>query len=111
MQVLRLLLLFLGLVTNTTDLRLNLKNLVISLLNKLLDSLKSLISLLHAEKTLLPVLEESLLAHNDALDLNSSLFEGVTSGSCFLLLRDKLSLIQGLLLVQALDLLIHRIDE
>jgi len=43
---------------------------------------------LHAEKTLLPVLKKGLLAHDDALDLDGSLFEGVAGGSRFFLLRD-----------------------
>ena len=111
MQVLRQLLLFLGLVANSTDLRLDLEDLVITLLDQLLDSLESLVTLLHAEQTLLPVFEKGLLGHDNALDLNSSLFEGVPGGSGLFLLRDELGLVEGLLLVKALDFFVHGIDQ
>ena len=57
MQILRLLLLFLCLVSNTAYFRLNLQNLIVSLLNELFDRLEGLVALLHAEQTLLPVLK------------------------------------------------------
>ena len=86
MQVFASLLLFLGFISDAADFRLNLQNFVVTLRDKLLDSLKSLVTLLHAEKTLLPVLKKCLLAHDDALDLNGGLFEGVAGGSRFFLL-------------------------
>ncbi len=110
-QVLRLLVLFLSFVTNTTDLGLNLEDLIISLLDELFDGLESLITLLHAEETLLPVLKQRLLAHDDALDLDRSLFQSVASCSRFFFLRDQLGLIESLLLVQALDFFVHGVDE
>jgi len=59
----------------------------------------------------LPILEESLLAHNDLLDFDGGLLEGVAGSSGLFLLRNKLGLIEGLLLVQALDLLVHSINQ
>ena len=111
MKVLRLLLLLLGLVANTADLRLDLQDLIVPLLDELLDSLEGLVTLLHAKETLLPVLQQRLLAHHDTLDFNGCLLEGVTGGSSLLLLRDKLSLVQSLLFIESLDLLIHCINE
>ena len=110
-ELLRLVLLFSGLVAHAADLGLNLKDLVVALINELLDGLKRLVALLHAKQALLPVLEERLLAHHDALNLNGSLLESVASSSCLLLLGDELSLVQGLLLVETLDLLVHGVDE
>jgi hypothetical protein len=73
-QLLRLLLLAAGLITHTCDLALDLKDLVVLLLNQFLDSLKGLVTLLHAEEGLLPVLQKGLLAHHDLLDFNGGLF-------------------------------------
>jgi len=105
------LLLFLGLVSDARNLGLNLEDLVVSLLDQLLDGLKGLVSLLHAKETLLPVFKKGFLAHNDTFDLDGGLLECVTGSSGFFLLGDELSLVQCLLLVKALDLLIHGIDE
>ena len=74
------------LVTDTSDLRLYLKNFIVLLFDELLDSLESLISLLHAEERLLPILKQSLLAHHDLLDFNSSLLKSVPGGCGLLLL-------------------------
>jgi hypothetical protein len=79
-KTLREFLLAAGLITDTSDLRLYLQDLVVLLLDQLLDSLESLISLLHTEEGLLPILEECLLAHNDLLDFDSSFLEGVAGG-------------------------------
>ena len=57
METLREFLLSAGLVADTSDLRFYLKDLVVLLLDQLLDSLESLISLLHTEKGLLPILK------------------------------------------------------
>ena len=51
------LLLFLCLVSDTTNLGLDLQDLVITLSNEVLDGLESLVTLLHAEETLLPILK------------------------------------------------------
>ena len=99
MKTLREFLLAAGLITDTSDLRFNLEDLIVLLLDQLLDSLESLISLLHTEEGLLPILEEGLLAHNDLLDFDGGFLEGVTGSSGLFLLRNKLSLIEGLLLV------------
>jgi len=50
-----------GLITDACNLRLDLENLIILLLNELLDSLEGLVSLLHTEKGLLPVFKKGLL--------------------------------------------------
>ena len=55
-QIFRRLLLFLCLVSYTADFRLDLQDFVVPLLDELLDGLERLVSLLHAEETLLPVL-------------------------------------------------------
>ena len=99
MKTLREFLLAAGLITDTSDLRFNLEDLIVLLLDQLLDSLESLISLLHTEEGLLPILEEGLLAHNDLLDFDGGFLEGVAGSSSLFLLRNKLSLIEGLLLV------------
>ena len=110
-QIFRLLLLFLCLVSYTADFRLDLEDFVVSLLDELLDGLERLVSLLHAEETLLPVLQQRLLAHHDSFNLDGRLLECV-SGSCsFFLLGDQLCLVERLLLVQALNLLIHCVNE
>jgi hypothetical protein len=88
-----------SLVTNTSNLRFYLQDFIILLFDQLLDRLKCFVSLLHSEESLLPVLKERLLAHNDLLDFDSSLLQGVAGSCCFLLLRDKLRLIQSLLLI------------
>lgn len=80
MKTFREFLLAAGLIADTSDLRLYLQDLVVLLLDQLLDSLESLISLLHTEESLLPILEEGLLAHNDLLDFDSSFLEGVAGG-------------------------------
>ena len=67
-------LLFPGLVADTADFRLDLKDLVVTLIDELLDGLQSLITLLHAEQALLPILEQRLFAHDDTLDLNGASF-------------------------------------
>ena len=56
MKLFRLILLFPRFVADAADLRLNLENLIITLVNELLDRLKGLVTLLHAKQTLLPVL-------------------------------------------------------
>ena len=66
---------------------------------------------MHAKERLLPVLEERLFAHDDALDLNGGLLQSVAGGGRFFFLRDQLGLIERLLLVEPLDLLIHGVDE
>ena len=86
MKVFTRLLLFLGLVANTADLGLDLEDLVITLSDEVLDGLESLVTLLHAKETLLPVLKQSLLAHNDSLNLNSSFFECVPGSGRFFFL-------------------------
>jgi hypothetical protein len=88
-----------------------LQNFIIFLLDQFLDGLESLVSLLHAEKSLLPIFKQRLLAHNDLLNLDGRLFESVSRSSCLLLLRDKLRLVEGFLLVQTLDLLVHGVDQ
>jgi hypothetical protein len=88
-----------SLVTHTSNLRFYLQDFIILLFDQLLDRLKCFVSLLHSEESLLPVLKEGLLAHNDFLDFDSSLFQGVAGSCCFLFLRDKLRLIQSLLLI------------
>jgi len=110
-EILRRLLLFLGLVSDTTDLGLDLKNLIVSLFNEFFDSLKSLISLLHSKETLLPVLKQSFLAHNNSFDLDGSFFKRIPRSGRFFLLRDQLGLVECLLLIQPLDFLIHGVDE
>ena len=110
MKTLREFLFAAGLITDTSDLRFNLQDLVVLLLDQLLDSLESLISLLHSEEGLLPIFEKGLLAHNDLLDFDGGFLEGVAGCSGLFLLRNKLGLIEGLLLVQALDLLVHGIN-
>jgi len=111
MKTLREFLLAAGLITDTSDLRFNLQDLIVLLLDQLLDSLESLISLLHTKEGLLPILEEGLLAHNNLLDFDGGFLEGVAGSSGLFLLRNKLGLIEGLLLVQALDLLVHGINK
>ena len=81
METLREFLLAAGLISDTSDLRLYLQDLVVLLLDQLLDSLESFISLLHTEEGLLPILEEGLLAHYDLLDFYGSFLKGV-AGSC-----------------------------
>jgi hypothetical protein len=54
-KTLRHLLLTAGLIADSENLRLDLKDLVIFLFNKFLDRLQSLISLLHTKECLLPV--------------------------------------------------------
>ena len=85
-QIFRLLLLFLCLVSYTADFRLDLEDFVVSLLDELLDGLERLVSLLHAEETLLPVLEQGFLAHNDSLNLDGGFFKSVTGSGRFFLL-------------------------
>jgi len=106
-QLLRLLLLAAGLITHTCDLALDLKDLVILLLNQLLDGLKCLVTLLHAEEGLLPVLQKCLLAHHDLLDFNGGFFQGVTGSCCLFFLRDELGLVESLLFIETLDFFIH----
>ena len=110
-QILRVLMLFLGLVTDTADLGLDLKDLVVSLLDELFDGLKGLVTLLHAEQALLPVLQQRLLAHDDALDLDGGLLESVAGSGRFFFLGDELGLVERLLLIEALDFLVHRVDQ
>ena len=59
----------------------------------------------------MPVLEQSLLGHNDALDFNRGFLKGVAGGSGLFLLGDELSLVERLLLVESLDFLVHVVDE
>lgn len=107
MQLLRLLLLAAGLIADTCNLALDLKDLVVLLLNQFLDGLKGLVTLLHAEEGLLPVLQKSLLAHHDLLDFNGCLFQGVTGSCCLFFLRYELGLVESLLFVETLDFLVH----
>lgn len=81
------------------------------MLNELFNGLKSLVTLLHSKQALLPVLQQSFLAHDDSLDFDGSLFESVPGCGRFLLLRYELGLIQGLLFIQPLDFLVHRVDQ
>ena len=111
MQIFTRLLLFLGLVADTADFGLDLEDLVVTLSDQVLDGLESLVTLLHAEETLLPILKQSLLAHHDSLNLDGSFLECVAGRGRFLLLRDELGLVESLLLVKALDLLIHGINK
>ena len=106
-ELLRDLLLFLCLVPDTRNFRLDLKDVILLLLDELLDGLESLISLLHTKERLLPVIQKSLLRHDDLLNFDGSLLEGVSSGSCLFLLGNELSLVKSLLLIQPLDLLVH----
>jgi hypothetical protein len=62
---------------------------------------------LHQQETLLPVLEQSFLGHDDALDFDCCLFQSVAGGSGLFFLGDELGLVKSLLLVQTLDLLVH----
>ena len=73
--------------------------------------MKSLVTLLHAEERFLPVLEQGLLAHDNALNLDGGLLESVACSGSFFLLGDKLGLIEGLLLIKTLDLLIHGVNQ
>ena len=100
-----------GLISDTTDLRFNLENLVVFLLDELLDGLESFVSLLHTEETLLPIFKQCLLAHNDSFDFNCCFFECVPGCCCFLLLRDQLCLVERFLFVKPLDFLVHLINE
>lgn len=111
MQLLRLVLFFSCLVSDATDLGLDLEDLIVSLVDELLDRLERLVTLLHAKQTFLPVLEQGLLAHDDSLNFNCCLLESVTSCCCLFLLRDELGLVECLLFVESLDLLVHRINE
>lgn len=111
MKLLRQVLLLLGLVPHSINLRLHLHDLVFFLLDELFDGLESFITLLHAKQWLLPVFEQSFFGHDDALNLNGSLFQGVTGGSRLFFLGDQLGLVEGFLLVKTLDLFVHRVDE
>ena len=105
------LLLAAGFVADTKNLRLDLEDFIILLLDQFFDSLESLITLLHAEESLLPILKQGLLAHNNLLYFDGSLLESVTCRCCLLLLRDQLGLIESLLLIESLNFLVHSIDE
>ena len=59
----------------------------------------------------MPVIEQGLLGHDDLLDFDGSLLKGVSGGSGFFLLRDELGLVEGLLLVESLDLFVHGVNE
>lgn len=111
MKLLRQVLLLLGLVPHSINLGLHLHDLVFFLLDELLDGLESLVTLLHAKQWLLPVFEQGFFGHDYALNLNRSLFQGVSGGGRLFLLRDQLGLVEGFLLVKTLDLFVHRVDE
>ena len=111
MEILGRFLLFLSLISDTTDLGLDLQNLVVSLFDELFDCLESLISLLHSKETLLPVLKQGLLAHNNSLDLDGSFLKRVPCSSRFFLLGDQLGLVERFLLIQPLDFLVHSVNE
>lgn len=59
----------------------------------------------------MPIFKQGFLGHDNALDLDRGFFQSVASGGCLLLLRDKLGLVKGLLLVETLDLLVHGVDQ
>jgi hypothetical protein len=111
MELLRGILLFPGFIPDTSDLTIDVQDFIILLFNQLFDSLKSFISLLHAEQRLLPVLKQSLLAHDDLFDFDGSLLESVPGCCCLLLLGNQLCLVQSLLLVKTLDLFIHSVYQ
>ena len=100
-----------GFVLNTVNLRVDLHNLVTLLVDKLSDGLQGFVTLLHTEQGLLPIFEQGLLGHNDSLDFDGGLLKSVTGGGRFLFLRDKLSLVQGLLLIETLDFFVHGVDK
>lgn len=110
-EVVRRLLFLASLVAHPGNFRLDLQNLVFLLMNQLLDSLEGLVTLLHAEKRLLPVLQQRLLGHDDPLDLDRCLLQSVPSGCGFFFLRDELRLVKGLLFIKALYFFIHYVDE
>ena len=106
-ELLRDLLLLFRLVADSRNLALYLQDLVILNFDEVSHGIKGLISLLHAKESLLPVFKQRLLAHLDPIDLNVGLLQRVQGGCSLLLLRDKLSLIESLLLVKTLNFLVH----
>jgi len=109
-KIFRSLLFFLGLISDTWNFRFNLKDIILLLLDELLDGLQSFISLLHTKERFLPIIEQSLFRHYDLLNFNGCFLQGVSSRSSLLLLRNQLSLIEGLLFIKSLDLFIHWIN-
>jgi len=99
------------LIADTKNFGLKLQNFIILLLDQFFDGLKSFVTLLHAKESLLPILQQGLLAHHNLLNFDCSFLKSVTSSCSFFLLRDQLSLIQSLLLVKSLNFLIHSINE
>jgi len=105
------LLLFASLVSHAGNFRLDLQNFVLLLVDQLFNRLESLVSFLHAEQRLLPILKKGLLGHDDALDLDGCLLERVACRRSLLFLRDQLGLIQSLLFVEPFYLLVHGVNE
>jgi len=60
-EILNCLELFSGFISDTRDLRLNLEDIILLLLYEFLNSLESLISLLHSKQGFLPIIKKSLL--------------------------------------------------
>ena len=110
-EVLGDLLLLLGLALDTRDFRLDLENVILLLLDQLFDGLESLVSLLHTKERFLPVIEQGLLGHDDLLDFDGGLLQGISSSSCLFLLGYELGLVKSLLLVESLDLFVHGVNE
>jgi len=110
-KIFRLFLLFLGFITNTRYFRLNLKDIILFLLDELLNSLKSFISLLHTKKRFLPVIKKGLFRHYDLLNFDSSFLKSVSSSGSFFFLWDQLSLIKSFLFIQSLNFFIHWINK
>lgn len=73
MELLTEVLLLASLVLDTVNFGFDLLNLIFLLSNEFLDSLKSLVTLLHTEKRLLPIFKKSLLTHDDTLDFDCCL--------------------------------------
>ena len=110
-QILRCLLLLFGFIFDSGDLRFDLKDIILLLLDQFLDGLESFIPLLHSEEGLLPVIEQRLFGLDNLFYLNGCLLKSVSSSGSFFFLGDELSLVQSLLLIQSFNFLIHRINE
>lgn len=80
------LLLSLGLISDTGDFGLDLKDIILLLLDELLNGLKGLVSLLHTEKRFLPIVEKSLFRHDNLFDFNGSLLQSISSSGRFFFL-------------------------
>lgn len=75
-----------GLGLEAGDFRVQLHDLIVLLGNHVFNSLESLITSLHLEDTLLPIIHQRLLTHDDSLNLKGSLFESVSGSSSLFLL-------------------------